>query len=251
MSTRITNGRTNRIGFRGEREGGDILKKTIGIALVLLLACSVMASATATNWILVVTATNTAGGQRGASTNAGTQNTYTDGKDTTKGEPGVAPAPPIGGSLAYSESMFADLSLGQLDFRAPITLGTEVKTWTMKIFDLRTADAQGVLPALVNPVTVKVVESTTAGQSLVYSFNGVPYVYVVTAPGGTSWTFDAAHPWSTTNYVQFNLEGVPEGAANALNMTIVAAPIPEPGSLLALGSGLVGLVGFAIRRRRS
>jgi hypothetical protein len=39
---------------------------------------------------------------------------------------------------------------------------------------------------------------------------------------------------------------------NLQSFTVTVGPaVPEPGSMLALGSGMIGLVGFAIRRRRA
>jgi len=42
----------------------------------------------------------------------------------------------------------------------------------------------------------------------------------------------------------------PAGALNGYIFEITQIPIPEPGSMVAMLSGLVGLVGFGIRRRR-
>jgi len=46
--------------------------------------------------------------------------------------------------------------------------------------------------------------------------------------------------------------GVDSNIANDLTgINVTISEVPEPGSLLALGSGLLGLVGLVTRRRRA
>lgn len=71
-----------------------------------------------------------------------------------------------------------------------------------------------------------------------------PYPIVIWDAGtGGSWTSMAMEPPSTT--VRPLEGGV--GPAHTLNLV----PVPEPGSLMALATGVVGLAGLALRRRRA
>ena len=65
------------------------------------------------------------------------------------------------------------------------------------------------------------------------------------------WTaamIDAAHPVFSYTFNTSNMAGT--GSAGNFTLGEISTVIPEPGSMLAMFSGLIGLVGFGIRRRK-
>jgi hypothetical protein len=72
------------------------------------------------------------------------------------------------------------------------------------------------------------------------------------------WSFGATAPERTSSVTQANGGGqfYPGGASNpglvdAVSITVAnPAPVPEPSSLIAIGTGLFSLAGFVIRRRK-
>ncbi len=67
--------------------------------------------------------------------------------------------------------------------------------------------------------------------------DNIYFVHDLNYQTGYGW----ATNWGTNSWENRNV---------SLSATIVSQPTPEPGSMLALGSGLIGLLGFAVRRRK-
>ena len=85
-----------------------------------------------------------------------------------------------------------------------------------------------------------------------------PYSGGIAIPTMTSFVTSQATDFSITDYVQLTHYHAgsppPPSATSSFDIDNTVTPIPEPGTLLLLGSGLVGLAGYAkvrLKRRRS
>lgn len=229
MNTRISDGN---VAITVKRGGGERMKKVIGIALVLLLACAVVASADLTNWVMKIQAFAADGSSSGGGLTQWGWKTggYTDALDASEN---AQLNPPFGTDTLYYVQAMNNGTLCKFDYKAPD--GVLPKTWVFNIYSIGPGPAAPMKVTIGTTASVLPWASLPAGSFL--QFSGAydhKYTSADWLPASTNLTFDVM--------------GMP-GAGNPAVLTVTLA-VPEPGSMLALGSGLVGLMGFAIRRRR-
>lgn len=106
-------------------------------------------------------------------------------------------------------------------------------------------DKNGLATGWTLPTNYKV--TVTKGQTTLAT-----YTYATTPGFWVGGTAPAANKNGGLGF-WYTYDGTASSFASSTDiLTVTVSPnAPEPGSLLALGSGLIGLAGFAIRRRRA
>lgn len=210
------------------------MKKLIvlGIIATMVMGMAVAASAAVDSaWLVTIKAFNTADNQSGSQIQAGTKLGAIDAFTESASEDGVGPLQPSGLATIYSAVVPISERCTK-DQRAPMLVG-ETKVWNL----YTSIQSQTTGTIRLDMWVANIIDPSTDGDPdlLVQLFKGSELIW--TAPYGVKSTSQAP----MFSYV------VDYGTELQL---VASAIVPEPGSMVALFSGLVGLVGFGIRRRK-
>lgn len=230
-------------------------KLTIILAVITMVVCAAAAYAVGPNddWLVYMRAASPDDSKALNNCIFGTKSTYSDAPA------GVEDKSQITGTVAPAMGCF-DLGSGAngtgyyQDLRSSVSTAGKTQTWTIKLWALSSYSFNDIVLSAWNPsgshdinggipIRLQVVHDPTGtftdGHVLISSWDPDKNGSQALAP--YSWTFTGAG----------SLKSVTNPIVLQLTTSYEALPsVPEPGSLVAMMSGLVGLVAFRVRRKK-
>jgi hypothetical protein len=231
------------------------MKKLIVLAVVVMAFSMVSAAyAQAPQWLVSFKATDAVNGNAAATTTFGTKNLAKDATEVTADSNDTNMVAGVSTSVyfaSFDNAIDPDGSAGNgwsTDRRAPYDgYKWTWKTWNAKLW----------MNSAASHATIKLTGWNATGTTSDLPANWTAKVTVVNDPQGLytgqTFTFNtAANGTSSTPQLNWSFSTGGGEFYKGLNnaMTLKFEAVPEPGSMVAMLSGLVGLGGYVIRRKK-
>jgi len=239
-----------------------MMKKLIVLGIVLTMVLAFAAGAMAqtliqSNWALDLKAVSQGSTPCNLVFACGTVSGASDAwNPVTDSNDGNQNPPSSGATGVITDDQGSTGNLVGADTRAPLTQAGQTKTWNMEVYAVNASEAQigatmvvtGWIPS--GETLYSGTNTPITGLNIQVIYNGVTeYSEPTFTSSNPSSTSSTGRGKSTVPVFSFTVPCT-AGAAGTFQVVASVPQVPEPGSLVALFSGFVGLVGYGVRRRK-